>query len=145
MPQRRHTITVASSALFFVCLMFHAQTRLYSQTSIPCNDAESAYSVYESLLPADWTGAVAHARRLLLQTQIGTPCLRLKSGIESSALLQLFKSHSTGWKPLAERASHSAGSQITLYPVTGIFYTLESKDGIWTNLRWQGTSRAWAS
>jgi hypothetical protein len=142
MPQRRHTITVASSTLFFVCLMLHAQTRLYSQTSTPCNDAES-YSVYESLLPADWTVAVAHARRLLLQT--GTPGLHFKSSIESAALLQLFKSHSTGWKTLAERASPSAGSRITLYPVTGIFYTLENKDGIWTNLRWQATSRAWAS
>jgi hypothetical protein len=143
MPQRRHTITVASSALFFVCLMFHAQTRLYSQTSIPGNDAES-YSVYESLLPTDWTVAVAHARRLLLQTQIGTSGLRLKSGIESSAFLQLFKSHNTGWKTPAERAS-STGSRITLYSVTGIFYTRDSKDGIWTNLRWQATSRAWAS
>jgi hypothetical protein len=109
MPQRRHTITVASSALFFVCLVFNAQTRLYSQTSN--------------------TRVVAH----------------LKSGIQSSALFKLFKSHSTGWKTLADRASHSAGSQITFYPVAAIFYTLESKDDIWTNLRWQGTSRAWAS
>ena len=62
MRHRRHTITVASSTLFFVCLMLHAQTSLYSQTSTPNNDVE-AYKVYESLLPADWTLAVAHARR----------------------------------------------------------------------------------
>ncbi len=48
MPHRRHTITVASSTLFFVCLVLHAQAGLYSQASIPCNDAE-AYKVYESL------------------------------------------------------------------------------------------------
>jgi hypothetical protein len=142
MPHRRHTITVASSALFFVCLMLHAQTRLYSQTSTPSNDPES-YSVYESLLPADWTLAVAHARRLLLQT--GASDLRLKSHLESAALLQFFKSRSTGWKTLAEQDPYSGDSQVSFSPLIGTFYVLENKDDIWTNMRWQGTSRAWAS
>jgi hypothetical protein len=142
MPHRRHTITVASSALFFVCLMLHAQTRLYSQTSTPGSDAES-YSVYESLLPADWTTAVAHARRLLFQA--GAPDPRLKSGLQSAALLQFFKSRSSGWKIVAERNPHSAGSQIDLSLEVGTLHALENKEGIWKNIRWSGTSRAWAS
>jgi hypothetical protein len=142
MPHRRHTITVASSALFFVCLMLHAQTGLYSQIPTSFSEAET-YSVYESLLPADWTVAVAHARRLLLKT--GTPGLRFKSGIESATLLQLFKSRSARWNTLADQGPSSAGSRIALSPATGIVDVLEKKDGIWQNLRWQGTSRAWAS
>ncbi len=141
MPQRRHTITVASSTLFFVCLMFHAQTRLYSQASSPNSDA----GIYETLLPADWTAAVAHARRLLLQTQPGTPGLRLKSSMESASLLAFFKSRSTAWKNLLERTPHSAGSQIALSPVIASLYVLNNKEGIRENMRWQNTSRAWAS
>ena len=63
MRRRRHTITVASSTLFFVCLMLHAQTGLCSLASTSHNDAE-ARKVYGSLLPADWTLTAAHARRL---------------------------------------------------------------------------------
>ena len=63
MRHRRHTITVASSTLFFVCLMLHTQTGLHAQASTPYNDAH-ARKVYESLLPADWTLTAAHARRL---------------------------------------------------------------------------------
>jgi hypothetical protein len=86
MSHRRHTITVATSALFFVCLVLHAQTNLYSQTLLACNNPE-AYKVYEALLPTDWT--VAHARRLLLQAQNGnSPDFCLKPNPESAALLQ---------------------------------------------------------
>jgi hypothetical protein len=86
MPHRRHTITVATSALFFVCLVLHAQTNLYSQTLLSYNDAE-AYKVYEALLPTDWT--VAHARRLLLQAQTASKLdFCLKPDPESAALPQ---------------------------------------------------------
>jgi hypothetical protein len=86
MPHRRHTITVATSALFFVCLVLHAQTNLYSQTLLAYNNPE-AYKVYEALLPTDWT--VAHARRLLLQAQTGSKLdFCLKPDPESAALLQ---------------------------------------------------------
>ncbi|WP_158792519.1 hypothetical protein [Granulicella sp. L60] len=88
MPYRRHTITVATSALFFVCLMLHAQANPNSQTLLPYNDAE-AYKVYEALLPTDWTVTVAHARRLLIQAQTGSgPNFCLKPDPESAALLQ---------------------------------------------------------
>jgi hypothetical protein len=87
MPHRRHTITVASSTLFFVCLILHAETRLYSQTSIPYNDSE-AYKVYEALLPTDWTLTVAHARRLLIQAETGSIDFCLKPAPESAELLQ---------------------------------------------------------
>jgi hypothetical protein len=88
MPHRRHTITVATSALFFVCLVLHAQTNLYSQTFLACNNPE-AYKVYESLLPTDWTATVAQARRLLLQAQNGSTLdFCLKPDPESAALLQ---------------------------------------------------------
>ena len=95
MPHRRHTITVATSALFFVCLVLHAQTNL-SQTLLPYNDAE-AYKVYEALLPTDWTVTVAHARRLLLQAQTGSRLdFCLKPDPESAALLQpVFDSFNT--------------------------------------------------
>ena len=148
MPHRRHTITVATSALFFVCLMLHAQTNLYCQTLLPYNNPE-AYKVYETLLPTDWTVTVAHARRLLIQAQTG-------SGPGG-----------TGWEGLAERYPDSAHSYIVLSPVAfnadktiavvymghscgslcggGTFYVLEKKDGIWKSMRWRGTSCAWAS
>jgi hypothetical protein len=135
MPHRRHTITVASSTLFFVCLMLHAQTRLYSLTSTPSNDAE-AYNVYESLLPTDWSLRVAHARRLLIEAKTG--------------------STNKIWKALAERYPNSAHSALS--PVAfnvghsrglilgrGTLPVLEMKDSIWESMRWRGTSRAWAS
>ena len=203
MPHRSHTITVATSALFFVCLMLHAQANPNSQTLLPYNDAE-AYKVYEALLPTDWTVRVAHARRLLIQAQTGShPDLCLKPAPESTALLQpifdsfvtlnktswllqpnfelsipyefassedlqvFFKPGGTGWKGLAERYPDSAHSYIVLSPVAfntdktiavvymghscgylcggGTFYVLEKKDGIWSSMRWRGTSCAWAS
>jgi hypothetical protein len=88
MPHRRHTITVATSALFFVCLMLHAQANPNSQTLLPYNNPE-AYKVYEALLPTDWTVTVAHARRLLIQAQTGSrPNFCLKPAPESAVLLQ---------------------------------------------------------
>jgi hypothetical protein len=135
MPRRRHTITVASSTLFFVCLMLHAQTRPNSLTSTPYNDAE-AYKVYETLLPTDWTLRVAHARRLLIEAKTG--------------------STDEIWKALAEHYPNSAHS--VLSPVAfsvghrrGLSFggdtlpVLEMKDSIWESMRWRGTSRAWAS
>jgi hypothetical protein len=155
MPHRRHTITVATSALFFVCLVLHAQTNLYSQTFLAYNNPE-AYKVYEALLPTDWT--VAHARRLLLQAQ---------TGASSEDLQAFFKPGGTSWEGLAKRYPNSAHSYIVLSPVAfnvdktiavvnmddncgslcggGTFYVLEKKDGIWKSMRWRGTSCAWAS
>ena len=136
MPHRRHTITVASSTLFFVCLVLHAQTRLYSQASIPCNDAE-AYKVYESLLP-DWTLTVAHARRLLIQAQTGRTDFCLKAAPESAAFLQpLFDSF----------VAHSKTSSV-IQPKLNLSapYGFTSRaDRIYESMRWRGTSRAWAS
>lgn len=202
MPHRRHTIIVATSALFFVCLVLHAQTSLYSQTFVAYNNPE-AYKVYEALLPTDWTVTVAHARRLLIQAQTGSSNFCLKPSPESAALLQpifdsfvalsqttwllqpnfrlstpyefassedlqaFFKPGATGWKGLAERYPDSASSYLVLSPVAfnadktiavvymghscgslcggGTFHVLENKDGIWKNMRWKGTSCAWAS
>jgi hypothetical protein len=154
MPHRRHTITVGTSALFFVCLVLHAQTNLYAQAFLAYNNPE-AYVVYDSILPTDWTVTAAHARRLLIQVQTSSPIFYLKPAPESATLLQ------------PERHPHSAHSYITLSPVAfnahktiavvymdhscgslcggGGFYVLEKKDGIWRNMRWRGTSRAWAS
>jgi hypothetical protein len=207
MPHRRHTITVATSALFFVCLMLHAQANPNFQTLLPYNDAE-AYKVYEALLPTDWTVTAAHARRLLIQAQTGSiPDFCLKPGSDSAALLQpvfdsfvvlskntwllqpnvklgtpyefasredlqaFFKPGGTRWKGLAKHYPGSASNYIVLSPVAfnadktvavvymghvcgsfygcgeGTFYVLENenKEGIWKNLRWKGTSCAWAS
>lgn len=87
MPYRRHTITVATSALFFVCLVLHAQANLDSQTFPAYNNPE-AYKVYESLLPTDNWIASAHPRRLLIQAQTSSPTFCLKPAPESAALLQ---------------------------------------------------------
>jgi hypothetical protein len=136
MPHRRHTITVASSTLFFVCLALHAQARLHSQASIPCNDTE-ACKVYESLLP-DWTLTVAHARRLLIQAQTGRTDFCLKAAPESAAFLQpLFDSF----------VAHSKTSSV-LQPKLNLSapYGFTSRaDRIYESMRWRGTSRAWAS
>jgi hypothetical protein len=136
MPHRRHTITVATSTLFFVCLVLHAQTNLYSQTLLAYNNSE-AYKVYEALLPTDWTLTAGHARRLLVQAQTGSKLdFCLKPDPESAALLQpdfkpsipyefassedlhaFFKPGGPGWKGLAERYPDSASSFIVLSPV----------------------------
>lgn len=136
MPHRRHTITVASSTLFFVCLVVHAQAGFYSQASIPCNDSE-AYKVYESILP-DWTLTVAHARRLLSQAPTGSPGFCLKAAPESTAFLQpLFDSF----------VAHNKTSSV-LQPQLNLSepYKFASRaDRIYESLRWRGTSCAWAS
>jgi hypothetical protein len=85
----RHTITVATSALVFLCFILHAQTSAALQQPVPYNDAE-AYSIYESLLPTNWTVTAAHARRLLIQAQTGSTNFCLKPDPESAALLPLF-------------------------------------------------------
>jgi hypothetical protein len=135
MPRRRHTITVASSTLFFVCLILHAQTRPSSLISTPNNDAE-AYKVYESLLPTDWTLTAAHARRLLIKARTGDP--------------------NRIWQDLSERYPNSAHSVFSSVAVSvcpghsasfggGSLPLLEGKDSISDSIRWRGTSRAWAS
>ena len=126
MPHRRHTITVATSALFFVCLVLHAQTNLYSQTLLPYNDAE-AYKVYESLLPTDWTVTVAHARRLLSQAQTGSTLDPVAFNTDKTIAVV--------------NMGHSCGNLCG----GGASYVLEKKDGIWRSMRWRGTSCAWAS
>jgi hypothetical protein len=113
MLHRRHTITIATSALIFFCIALHAQSGATSQKSVLYNDAE-AYKIYESLLPTDWTVTVAHAKCLLIQAQIGSMNFCPKPDPESTA---------------------------RLHP----FHVLEKKDGVWKNLRWKGTSCAWAS
>jgi hypothetical protein len=201
MPHRRHTIAVGRSALFFVCLVLHAQRCLYSQTPTSYNDVE-AYKVYESLLCTDWTLTVAHARRLLIQAQTGSSDFCLKPAFESAALLQplfdsfvalnkttwhlqpkfdlgapyefasrkdqqAFKPDGEGCKGLAERFPDSAHSYVVLSPVVFngdktiavirmghscrslcggcTFYVLAKEGGVWKNLRWRGSSCAWAS
>ena len=131
MPHRRHTVTVATSALFFVCLMLHAQTNLYSQTLLPYSNPEA----YEFASSED--------------------------------LQAFFKPDGAGWEGLAKRYPDSAHSYIVLSPVAfnadktiavvyvghscgslcggGTVHVLENKDGIWKNMRWRGTSCAWAS
>jgi hypothetical protein len=104
--------------------VLHAQTSLYSQTSIACNDVET-YKVYESLLPADWTLTVAHARRLLIQAQTG-----------GSAHNYIVLSPVAFNVDAVIHTAHSGGATS---------YVLESKDGIWNSMQWRGTSRAWAS
>ena len=136
MPHRRHTIKVASSTLFFVCLVLHAQAGLCSQATIPCHDA-AAYKVYESLLP-DWTLTVAHARRLLIQAKNGSTDFCLKAAPESGAFLQpLFDSF----------VAHNKTSSV-LQPQLNLSapYEFASRaDRIYESMRWRGTSCAWAS
>ncbi len=124
MPHRRHTITVASSTLFFVCLVLHAQARLYSETSTPFNDAE-AYRVYESVLASDGT-------------QTGNTDFHLKPNPESAPVLQpLLNSfvalNKTYWE-LQPKLDLSTPYEFASRP-----------DGIYESMRWRGTSCAWAS
>lgn len=121
MLHRRHTITVATSALIFFCLALHAQASVTSQRAIPNNGA-NAYKIYASLLPADWTVTVAHAKRLLIQAQI-----RAQTEAQTGSIDFYLK------PDLASAAS--------LQP----FYLLEKKDGVWKNLYWKGAPRGWAS
>jgi hypothetical protein len=157
MPHRRNTITVATSALLFVCLMLHAQASLSGQTFAPYNDAE-AYKIYESLLPTDWTVTAAHARRLLIRAQTGSIDLYVKPQ-ESATLLQpLVDSfaalNQTSWLLQPKSVASSAGKTISVAHMAhsrdnicdeGTFAVLEKKDGLWKNMRWMGTSCPWAS
>ena len=117
MRHHRHTITVASSTLFFVCLMLHAQTGLCSLASTSHNDAE-ARKVYGSILPADWTLTTAYGRRL--HTVLSPVAFNMDTVLDASH-------------------THS------LLSGTDTSYVLESKAGVWNSLRWRSTSRAWAS
>jgi len=120
MRHRRHTITVASSTLFFVCLMLHAQTGLHPQASTPYNDAE-ARKVCESLLPADWTLTAAHARRLhIALSPAAFNIITTVAVINSDHTRDILSGENTS-------------------------YILENKHGIWNSMRWRSTSRAWAS
>jgi hypothetical protein len=113
MLHRRPTITIATSALIFLCIALHAQSGATSQK--PYNDAE-AYKLYESLLPTDWTVTAAH-------TQLSPVAFHA-----AQTLAVVYMGHSCG--------SLCGG---------GTFHLLKKKDGVWKNLHWNGTSRAWAS
>lgn len=112
MLHRRPTITIATSALIFLCIALHAQSGAASQKSY--NDAE-AYKLYESLLPTDWTVTATHAQ------------LSPVAFHADKALAIVYMGHSCG----------------SLCGAT--FHILKKKDGVWKNLHWKGTSRAWAS
>jgi hypothetical protein len=127
MPPYRHTIPVATSALFFVCLMLHAQAGLSPQAFTPYNDVE-AYKVYESLLPGNWTVTAARARRLL-QAQAGRP-VRLRRASESASLLH----------PL-----FGSINSFAVFNETNWLLEPRFNPGAWKNMRWRNTSRAWAS
>jgi hypothetical protein len=116
--------------------MLHAQTRLYSEISSPYSDAE-AYKVYESLLP-DWTLTVAHARRLLIQSQTGSADFCLKAAPESAAFPQ----------PLCNSFFANTKTSSALQPKLnrGTPYKFATRpDRIYESMRWRGTSCAWAS
>jgi hypothetical protein len=115
MLNRRPAITIATSALIFLCIALHAQSGAESQKSVPYNAAD-AYKIYESLLPADWTVKVA-------PVQLSPVAFHANS---TFAVVYM---------------GHSCGSRWG----TGTFHLLEKKDGVWKNLHWNGTSRAWAS
>ncbi|MEO6815423.1 MAG: hypothetical protein ABI177_01875 [Edaphobacter sp.] len=115
MLHRRPTITIATSALIFLCIALHAQTGVTAQKSVPYNAAD-AYKIYESLLPADWTVNVAAA-------QLSPVAFNADS---TFAVVSM---------------GHRCGSRCG----AGNFRLLEKKDGVWKNLHWKGTSRAWAS
>jgi hypothetical protein len=115
MLHRRPTITIATSALLFFCIALHAQTGVTSQRAVPYNAAD-AYKIYESLLPADWTVNFAPA-------QLSPAAFHANS---TFAVVYI---------------GHRCGSRCG----AGTLHLLEEKDGIWKNLHWKGTSRAWAS
>ena len=129
MPRHRHTIPVATSAFFFVCLMLHAQTGLSLQSATLYNDGE-ANKAYESLLPDEWTVTVAHARRLLIQAQTGRTNFHLKPPVfkADGIIATLDTGHICG--------NLSDG---------GAFYVLENKNGLSEKMRWMDTSCPWAS
>jgi hypothetical protein len=169
MPHRRHTITVATSALFLVCLMLHAQAGPASQAFTPYNGVE-AYKVYQAL-PGDWTRTVAHARRLLLQARAGRTGFRLSPPEPAALQHSLFGSLDllvalNKWQGLSERhssfaptailspaASHTAWSVAILHTVhrsgnlsaEDASNASENSDGLLKNMRWMGAPRAWAS
>jgi hypothetical protein len=117
MRHRRHTITVASSTLFFVCLALHAQTGPHSRASTSYSNAE-ARKVYESLLPA-----VAFNRATFISSAFNPAAFQIAATV---AVLD------TGHTPDLLSSENTS-------------YVLESKDGLWNSRRWRSTSRAWAS
>ncbi len=129
MPRHRHTIPVATSAFFFVCLMLHAQTGLSLQSATLYNDGE-ANKAYESLLPDNWTVTVAHARRLLIQAQTGRTNFHLKPPV---------------FKADGIIATLDKGRICGNLCDGGAFYVLENKNGLWEKMRWMDTSCPWAS
>jgi hypothetical protein len=138
MPHHRQTIPVAMSALFFVCLVLHAQASLCSQAFTPYNDAE-AYKIYGGLLSNDWTATVVQARRLLIQAQTGRSdsarrYIVLSPGVFHPVTFNLDKTIA------AVAIGYEHGdlcNEGTAVPA--------KKDGLWKNSRWMGTSCAWAS
>jgi hypothetical protein len=129
MPRHRHTIPVATSAFFFVCLMLHAQTGLSLQSATLYNDGE-ANKAYESLLPDEWTVTVAPARRLLIQAQTGRTNFHLKPPV---------------FKADGIIATLDTGRICGSLSDGGVFYVFENKNGLWEKMRWMDTSCPWAS
>lgn len=130
MLHRRPTIIIATSALLFLCVAFHAQTGAASQRAVPYGEAD-AYKTSQSHLPTDWTGTIAHAQRLLIEIQTGTMGFWLKPDRESTGFLQPCFGY------LNYRHGRLCGGDTS--------QILEKKDGVWKNLPWKGTSCAWAS
>src|ERR1700754_2506625 len=112
MPHRRHTITDATSPLLFVCLMLHAQGKLYAQTPIPHNDAE-AYEACDSLLQPLFDSFVAlnrTTRQFQPELSLSTPY----AYFSRKDLRAFFKSGGGGWGAIATRYPDSGHSYITL-------------------------------
>jgi hypothetical protein len=135
MPNQRKTIPIATSALLFVCLMLHAQAGLSAQVFAPYNDVE-AYNAYQSLIPNGWTVTAARARRLAIQAQTGGYPIAVHGHIVLSPI-------AFGADRTMAVASLSHGGNNLCDQTT--FHGLEKKDGVSKNMRWMGTSRAWAS
>jgi hypothetical protein len=135
MPHQRKTIPIATSALLFVCLMLHAQAGLSAQAFAPYNDVE-AYNAYQSLISDGWTVTAAQARRLVIQAQTSGYPISVRGYIVLSPIA--FSADKTITAACLSQSGNKLCSQAT-------FHVLEKKDGVWKNMRWMGTSRAWAS
>jgi hypothetical protein len=134
MPQQRKTIPIATSALLFVCLMLHAQAGISAQTFAPYNDVE-AYNAYQSLIPNGWTATAARARRLIIRAQTGTYPIAVRGHILSPLVFSADRT-------IAAAFTSHIGNNLS-YQAT--FHGLSKEDGVWKNISWMGTSRAWAS
>jgi hypothetical protein len=134
MQNQRKSIPIATSALLFVCLMLHAQAGLSAPAFAPYNDVE-AYSAYQSLIPGGWTITAAQARRLVIQAQTSRYLGSVRGSIAFSPIA--FSADNA----VATCISHSGNKLCG----PGAFHGLERNDGASKNMRWMGTSRAWAS